>query len=62
MMSSVIEWNSRTKELGPFLFYKNSGVSIVTLQKQETLVGVQFLLNLVQATYFPSSIILDDIL
>lgn len=36
MVSSVVAWNSGTAELEPFLVYKNSGDSIVTLQKQET--------------------------
>ena len=32
----MIVWNTRTKKIEPFLVYKNSGDSIVTLQKQET--------------------------
>ena len=32
----MIVWNTRPKELEPFLIYKNSGDSIITLQKQET--------------------------
>ena len=32
---SVIAWNSRTKELEPFMVYKKSGDSIIMLQKQE---------------------------
>ena len=35
ILLSVVVWNSRTKEIEPFLVYKNSGDSIVTLQKQE---------------------------
>lgn len=36
MVSTMIVWNTRTKKIEPFLVYKNSGDSIITLQKQET--------------------------
>ena len=35
MVLAVITWNSRVREIEPFLVYKNSGDSVITLQKQE---------------------------
>lgn len=35
ILLSVIAWNSRTKKVEPFIIYKNSGDSIISLQKQE---------------------------